>query len=165
MATPSKRAALLESVGQQIGRELGARSILFHQALASIAGVTVTDMKCLDYIARGKDVTAGDLARVTGLTTGAITAAIDRIESAGLACRERDDSDRRKVFIRLQQSPLSQKLNVVYTRLSQRMSELAMLYSTPQLEAIQDYMLRSIIILREETDAASKLQAKPKQSK
>jgi predicted transcriptional regulator len=159
MASLKKRSALLESVGQQIGREVGARSILLHQALANIAGVTVTDMKCLDYVARGTDVTAGDLARVTGLTTGAITAAIDRIEAAGLARRERDEHDRRKVFIRLQQSPASQKLNVIYSRLAQRMGDLATEFTTPQLEAIQDFMLRSIVILREETEAARKLQS------
>ncbi len=79
--------------------------ILFHQAIANLAGVSVTDLKCLDYVDRVGDVTAGDLARLTGLTTGAITAAIDRLEKAGLARRERSETDRRKVFIRLCQSP------------------------------------------------------------
>jgi len=63
------------AVGFEAGRELGARSILFHQAVANIAGVSVTDLKCLDYIDRVGDVTAGDLARLTGLSTGAIKAA------------------------------------------------------------------------------------------
>jgi DNA-binding MarR family transcriptional regulator len=44
-------------------------------------------------------VTAGRLAEVTGLTTGAITGVVDRLEKAGLVRRERDDHDRRKVFI------------------------------------------------------------------
>jgi len=160
MATRTKRAALLESVGQHLGREMGARSVLLHQALANIAGVTVTDMKCLDYMARGTDVTAGDLARLTGLTTGAITAAIDRLENAGLARRERDETDRRKVFIRPQHSPVAEKLNTTYTNLSRRMGELAAQYSTRELETIQDFALRSIVIVREETELAQKVAAK-----
>ncbi len=44
-------------------------------------------------------MTAGRLAEVTGLTTGAITGVVDRLEQAGLVRRERDDNDRRKVFI------------------------------------------------------------------
>src|SRR5437016_10273368 len=44
-------------------------------------------------------VTAGRLAEVTGLTTGAITGVVDRLEKAGFVRRERDDNDRRKVFI------------------------------------------------------------------
>src|SRR5580704_19693172 len=100
MAPPSKRKELEHVVGFQLGRELGARGILFHQAVANLAGVSVTDLKCLDYVDRGGDVTAGDLARLTGLTTGAITAAVDRLEKVGLARRERSEADRRKVFIR-----------------------------------------------------------------
>src|ERR1700750_601969 len=110
MATSAKRAALLKTVGQELGRELGARTILFHQAMADLAGISITDMKCLDYVDRGGDITAGDLARLTGLTTGAITAAIDRLEKADLAQRERSETDRRKVFIRTRPSPVSDKI-------------------------------------------------------
>src|ERR1700761_1536766 len=98
MSTQTKRQQLERIVGLEIGRELGARSILFHQAIATVAGVSITDLKCLDYIDRQKEATAGDLARLTGLTTGAITAAIDRLEKAGLARRERSETDRRKVL-------------------------------------------------------------------
>jgi DNA-binding MarR family transcriptional regulator len=110
MATSRKRKELEEIVGMQIGREMSARTILFHQAIANVAGVSVTDLKCLDYIQRRGDATAGDLARLTGLTTGAITAAIDRLEKAGLARRERSEVDRRKVFIRLCQSSATKRI-------------------------------------------------------
>ncbi len=70
MAPSSKRKELEHVVGFQLGRELGARGILFHQAIANLAGVSVTDLKCLDYVDRVGDVTAGDLARLTGLNDG-----------------------------------------------------------------------------------------------
>jgi DNA-binding MarR family transcriptional regulator len=56
-------------------------------------------MECLDFLILEGRVTAGRLAEVTGLTTGAITGVVDRLEQAGLVRRERDDHDRRKVFI------------------------------------------------------------------
>src|SRR6201986_4659471 len=101
MAKTKHREALEKSISIDLGREMSARTILFHQAMADLAGVTVTDMKCLDYVSRHGEVTAGDLAQLTGLTTGAITAAIDRLEKAGYARRERSETDRRKGFIRI----------------------------------------------------------------
>jgi DNA-binding MarR family transcriptional regulator len=56
-------------------------------------------MECLDFLNLEGRVTAGRLAEVTGLTTGAITGVVDRLEKAGFVRRERDENDRRKVFI------------------------------------------------------------------
>ena len=53
----------------------------------------------MDFLNMEGRMTAGRLAELTGLTTGAITGVIDRMEKAGFVRRERDDSDRRKVFI------------------------------------------------------------------
>ncbi|MBV9226552.1 MAG: hypothetical protein JOY85_21165, partial [Acidobacteriaceae bacterium] len=52
MPTSGKRKELEKIVGLEMGREVSARTILFHQAIADVAGVSVTDMKCLDYIHR-----------------------------------------------------------------------------------------------------------------
>jgi predicted ArsR family transcriptional regulator len=152
MAPPRTRKELEHAVGFEAGRELGARSILFHQAIASIAGVSVTDLKCLDYVDRMGDVTAGDLARLTGLTTGAITAAVDRLEKAGLARRERSDSDRRKVFIRLCQSPAMARIAPFYEALGRESAQMISRYTVAQLETIMDFCERSIDIMRRQTD-------------
>lgn len=151
----TKRARLERAVSEELGRELGARTILFHQALATLAGVSVTDLKCLDYLSRKPDVTAGDLARLTGLTTGTITAAIDRLEAAGLAHRERNNSDRRKVFLRPSSSPALAKLLPRYQALAKDMSGLVSSYSTPQLALIEEFLLRCIDVLRRNTERAS----------
>jgi hypothetical protein len=160
MADLRKRKDLERQVGQEIGREVGARTILFHQAVANIAGVSVTDMKCLDYVDRGGDVTAGDLARLTGLTTGAITAAIDRLEKAGLARRERSETDRRKVFIRISQSKATDRIGPIFDALGRETSELVKRYSTRDLEVIKDFCDRCIEIMRRQTDAVHALEAK-----
>ncbi len=80
-------------------REL-TRSTLMHQyMIARRMGLNVTDAECLDYLMEHGACTAGELAELTRLTTGAITAAIDRLENKGFVKRQRDGLDRRKVVV------------------------------------------------------------------
>src|SRR4051812_30813960 len=58
-----------------------------------------TDMRCVDLIDQAGGMTAGELARAAGLTTGAVTAVVDRLERAGIARRVSDPTDRRRVRI------------------------------------------------------------------
>ncbi len=80
----SERTGLLDEM-QRAGRELSAATIMFHQAIADRLGLNPTDHKCLDLLASKGLMTAGELAEMTGLTTGAITGVIDRLEAAGFA--------------------------------------------------------------------------------
>src|ERR1700733_6698741 len=139
MAESRKRQELVRQVGLEVGREIGARTILFHQAIANMVGVSITDMKCLDYVDRGGDVTAGDLARMTGLTTGAITAAVDRLGKGGLARGGGRETDRRKVFIRTTESAATERIQPIFDELGKEVSALAGRYSTRELETILDF--------------------------
>ena len=78
---------------QQAGRRLSLATIMFHQAVADRLGLNPTDHKCIDLLASAGSTTAGELAEATGLTTGAITGVIDRLEAAGFVRRE-DDPER-----------------------------------------------------------------------
>lgn len=71
----------------------------FDQAVADALGINRTDMRCLDVISREGPQTAGKLASATGLTSGAMTAALDRLERVGYARRVRDPGDRRRVLV------------------------------------------------------------------
>jgi len=71
----------------------------FDQAMADHIGINRTDARCADLIDQAGGMTAGELARAAGLTTGAVTAVIDRLEKAGIAQRVADPSDRRRVRI------------------------------------------------------------------
>jgi len=71
----------------------------FDQSVADALGMNRTDMRCLDVLEREGSVTAGRLAEATGLTSGAMTTALDRLERAGYARRVRDASDRRRVLV------------------------------------------------------------------
>ncbi len=72
---------------------------MFAKIVADRAGVSSSDMDCIDFVNVEGRMTAGRLAELTGLTTGAITGVVDRLEKAGFVRRERDENDRRKVFI------------------------------------------------------------------
>ncbi len=98
MTRPRNRKEQREAVERRI-REVTRLTLAFSQQMASQLGVTMTDLECLNLVAAGGDVTAGALAASTGLTTGAITGAIDRLERAGLVERRSDETDRRKVLV------------------------------------------------------------------
>src|SRR5271155_3497291 len=73
------------------------------------AGLNATDTKCIDLILRAPAgrVTAGWLSDMTGLTTGAITHILDRLDKRGFIQRLRDTQDRRKVFIQVRPQSLA----------------------------------------------------------
>src|SRR5258707_12375113 len=91
------RAALMQELEHAIRRSSGGGAI-FSQTGADRAGVSSSDLECLDFLNLGGRGTAGRLAEVTGLTTGAITGGVDRLGKAGVLCRERARSERAKGF-------------------------------------------------------------------
>ncbi len=99
MSTKSKRRRELKAALNAAMRDVSAQSVLYSQAVAGRLGINSTDLECLDHISRGQ-LTAGRLAQLTGLTSGAVTGIIDRLERAGLARRQRDADDRRKILVR-----------------------------------------------------------------
>jgi DNA-binding MarR family transcriptional regulator len=92
------RAALMQELEHSV-RKTSALGVIFGQTVANSVGVSSSDLECLDFLNIEGRVTAGRLAELTGLTTGAITGLVDRMEKAGLVRRERDEEDRRKVYI------------------------------------------------------------------
>ena len=98
MSRGKARAALLQELEHAVRRSSGL-GVIFGQTVANRAGISSSDLECLDFLNLEGRVTAGRLAELTGLTTGAITGVVDRLEKAGFVRRERDATDRRKVFI------------------------------------------------------------------
>ena len=93
-----------DQVLAQIREELrlhGVAGEIADQAVADSLGINRTDMRCLAIIERLDSMSAGRLAREAGLSTGAVTTVIDRLERAGLARRVSDAADRRRVLVEL----------------------------------------------------------------
>jgi len=78
------------------------------EAVASRLGISRTDIRCLDILSRGTEMTPSQLAAEIGLSTGATTALVDRLERAGFVSRERDSRDRRRIFLRVTNRAMKQ---------------------------------------------------------
>src|ERR1022692_2012523 len=95
-----ERAQLAAAFGAAI-RRTGSLMQLMGQAAADRIGINATDLNCLNILSFSGHMTAGELARATGLTTASITGVADRLEEPGFVRRERYARDRRRVVIRL----------------------------------------------------------------
>jgi len=122
-------------------REVSGQGVLYSQAVAERLGVNSTDLECLDYIVSGGAITAGALAEATGLTTGAITGVIDRLERRGFACRERDPDDRRKVLVRAQPS-VAEEIAPLFAPMERAALGALSAYRESELELLLDFLTR-----------------------
>src|SRR5260221_11361570 len=128
------RAALMQELEHAIRRSSGVGAI-FSQTVADRAGVSSSDLECLDFLNLEGRVTAGRLAEVTGLTTGAITGVVDRLEAAGLVRRERDEADRRKVFIAIVPENVA-KIGKFYEHMQRAMQQAFDSYTDAELRLL-----------------------------
>ncbi|MCK1420661.1 MarR family transcriptional regulator [Bradyrhizobium sp. 180] len=116
-------------------RRSSAQGVLYGQTVANVAGIANSDLECMDILYLEGRVTAGRLAEVTGLTTGAITGVVDRLEKAGLVRRERDETDRRKVFIAVVPDA-AMKIGQFYVPMQQAMEKVFGGYSDEELRLL-----------------------------
>ena len=155
--TARTRHELLQRVGMELGREIATESLFFHEAVARKVGLNATDTRCLELIARagGAQVTAGDLGKETGLTTGAVTGILDRLEKAGFVERVRDGSDRRKVFVRPKPEAM-RRAAAIYDGFGKAMMKLVSGYQTSELELIHDFLEQNLSLLKEQVSTLSR---------
>src|ERR1700688_1196718 len=141
LSRPKARAALMEQLEHAVRRS-SALGVLCGKPVASRVGISSSDLECLDFLNLEGRVTAGRLAEVTGLTTGAITGVVDRLEKAGFVRRERDAGDRRKVFIAAIPENTA-KIGRFYQHMQQAMLEDWETYSDAELRLLLRFMTRS----------------------
>src|SRR6516165_10156474 len=127
------RARLLKKLWE-LGRIMSTQTVFLHQAIAQSVGLNATDTKCIDLILRGPggSVTAGWLSEMTGLTTGAITHILDRLEKRQFIERVRDSRDRRKIFIRVRPESL-EPLTPKYEAMGNAYMNIVKIYSNEDL--------------------------------
>lgn len=132
---------------------------LFVQTVAESSGMHTTDIKCLDFLVEARSATAGDLARVTGLTTGAITAVIDRMEKAGFIKRTADSNDRRKIIIKLLvEHP--KHFQVVHSLFANQMPKILSEYKSNEIAIITDWNSKLISLFQDEIKKLKDLKQK-----
>jgi DNA-binding MarR family transcriptional regulator len=142
----------IDPIVEMVGFRLSTATVMFHSAVADRLGINVTDVKCYSLIRQAGPMTAGELAEQTGLTTGAITGVIDRLEKVGLARRGRDVTDRRRVIIELIDNPEHEKMMMqLYMPMGSAIAALVGSYNEAERELVLDFITKAIEILERAT--------------
>jgi DNA-binding MarR family transcriptional regulator len=135
------RDDLLKALDEAV-RKVGAQSVLISDLVATRVGLNSTDLECLDLLYLAGGITAGRLAEHTGLTTGATTAVIDRLERAGFVRRRRDPEDRRRVFVEVVPES-GDPIVPLYIPLMKAMERLNARYDDEQLAVVVDFLTQA----------------------
>jgi DNA-binding MarR family transcriptional regulator len=130
-------------------RRTGALMQLMGTAAADKIGINATDLNCLNILSFSGRMTAGELARATGLTTASITGVVDRLEEAGFVTRERDPHDRRRVVVQINLDRAMKDVAMVFLPMLRAWREMAARYSDDELRLIVDFYGRMEQVFRE----------------
>jgi DNA-binding transcriptional ArsR family regulator len=133
-------------------RRAGSIMQLLGQMSAERIGINVTDLNCLNIVALTGSMTAGDLARATGLTTASITGVLDRLEEGGFVRRERDPHDRRRVIVKLNAGPGLREIGPTFGPLLKAWRATAAGYSDDDLRLLLEFQQRFEEIVREQLE-------------
>ena len=140
MGRKSKQELADEIVGR-LARRHSTAVVLFHHAVAERLGLGPTDHKCLDLLRERGAMAGSDLCAITGLTSGAITGVVARLERAGYLRREADPHDGRKqvLHLALERSPIQD----VIDPLRKDVAALLENFDSHQLTAIAEFLART----------------------
>ena len=136
MSRQSKQEIIRDLIS--LARDAQAANDAFDEVAFEKLGINRTDGRCLDIIENHGPLTAGELARRSGLTTAAVTAVLDRLERAGYARRVRDEKDRRQVLVEL--TPLmGERGGQIWAPLGNEAFEAFSRMSVDELEQVTKY--------------------------
>ncbi|WP_343531625.1 MarR family transcriptional regulator [Pedobacter sp.] len=135
----SEKSILLADINL-LTREFSTGTVLMHQAIAEKAGLTGTDHKYIDLLLQHGAMTAGQLADLSGITTGAVTAMIDRLEKSKLVKRERSADDRRKVIVVLDREEAFKRIGPSFKSMQEDLENLYDDFTPTELITIQKYL-------------------------
>jgi DNA-binding MarR family transcriptional regulator len=162
MSRPTRsRSELIGAIEQQ-ARIGSTHTVLFHTAVAERLGLNPSDHKVADILSLEEGpVTPGRLAELTGLTTGAITGVLDRLENAGFVAREPDPADRRRIILRLLPGQIPE-VAALFEPIGTRLHQLCSEYSTEELSLVLGFMEKSTELVKA---SAAELREKPQPAK
>lgn len=159
MARQAGEKALDDGAGEAVMfamREGGAVGILYSSMVARVLGISASDLECLDFVANHQPTTAGSLAGATGLTTGAITGVIDRLERVGFVRRVRPETDRRKVLVSTTEA-FVERVVPLFEPMQRHQGAVIADFDPDQLRLVASFMEQSLTAAR---DALAELSAR-----
>jgi DNA-binding MarR family transcriptional regulator len=130
-------------------RQYGISSVLFRNLVGESLGVNVTDMECLGLLFHQGVATPSELARHTGLSSGATTAMLDRLEKGGLIERRPNPDDRRGSLIVLNQAGM-EKVAPFFASARQAQNKLVSNYTENELQILSDFFEKATTMWDEE---------------
>jgi DNA-binding MarR family transcriptional regulator len=147
-STEGEHAALVAQL-QFLGQMSSTEAALFHHHAAAANGLGITDSKALSALTQEGPMTAGEIAKRLGLTTGAVTNVIDRLVRAGFVRRVADPTDRRKVIVEVDLSSV-ERMSHVYDSVADAFQKLHEQYSVEELHFLIDYFTQSVEVTKGE---------------
>jgi DNA-binding MarR family transcriptional regulator len=139
MAQAPKKSELIDELIREF-RESGNQDGAFDNLAAARLGVNETDLHCLNLIENAGGLTAGELAVGSGLTTGAVTGVIDRLEKAGYARRVPDKQDRRRVKLEVTPAFYKRAERIWGPMAADWHAALARSFTAEELERIMEFL-------------------------
>jgi DNA-binding MarR family transcriptional regulator len=144
------RKELLEELALA-GRAMSAATVMFHSTVAAARGLSATEEKALDLLDRFGPLTAGELAKRSGLAPASVTGLVDRLERKGFARRIANPSDRRSILVEVDAERLYGAMVPLMADWFGSLEELFAGYSDEQLELILHFMTEASRRQREAT--------------
>jgi DNA-binding MarR family transcriptional regulator len=140
MSVPSRRSKS-ELVDELIRgfRASTNQDLAFEHLAADRLGINETDLHCLNIIENSGGLAAGELAARSGLTAGAVTGVIDRLERAGFARRVTDASDRRRVIVEVT-AGFYERADRIWGPVAADWHRALARFTAPELQRIMDFL-------------------------
>ena len=159
MSRQWSRTDLIAQLRSEIVGYFGAASD-FDERVAKTFKLSRTDMRCLDILGRLGPMTAGKLSDESGLSTGAVTFLLDRLEAAGMVKRRRDTDDRRRVWVEL--VPAAQKrLAHAQQPIVEEMKQVTQRFKAEELAIVRDFMREAKEVFQRQISGAAPYEKKP----
>ena len=137
---------------RKLSQQYSYTSIQMHEAIARKARLSGTDHKYLGFLIQKGQMSAGELSNLTGLTTGAVTGLIDRLEKKKLVKRQFAKDDRRKVIIEPNTKNIMAVLVPLYKEFRTKSEKLIASFSNKEIKIIENYFLKANEIMNETTN-------------
>ena len=122
------------------GRASSVATVMFHTAVAARQGLSASEEKALDLLERSGPLTAGELARQSGLAPASVTGLINRLEQKGFARRIQHPSDRRSILVEADVERMYARVAPLFAEWARSLQELYAGYSDEQLEVILHFL-------------------------
>ena len=150
-----RRAELLERLALA-GRASSAATVMFHTAVAARQGLSASEEKALDLLERAGPLTAGELARRSGLAPASVTGLVDRLERKGFARRVPNPGDGRSVLVEVDSERVYATVAPLFADWVGSLYELYAGYTDEQLEVILHFLTEAA---RRQQEATARLTA------